>query len=427
MIPSYRRKGSGSMVYTKESVLMLLLPQLLQLLGLTVAVLIDPYIRKKHKSIMLLIVVFGASLIAQNCLDLMLENGTEFILARTLVCIYGYSVRPLILVLFFYLVGKQRSYRYAWILVAANALVHMTALFSGICFGIDDTNHFYRGPLGYSCHIVSAVFLAYLVYLSVREYARVRKWETLLPMSNVLMIVAAVLLDTFFSSGNTLVSYTTIATVSSCVFYYIWLHLQFVREHEQALMAEQRIQIMMSQIQPHFLYNTLSTIQALCKTDPEKAFETTEKFGTYLRQNIDSLGQTQLIPVLKELEHIRIYAEIEALRFPSVRVEFDTPELDFRIPALTVQPLVENAIRHGVRIRKEGVVTVRTRRVRDGYEIEVRDNGKGFDVAAAETAGPSHIGLRNVRERVEQMCGGTLTVDSEIDRGTTVTVRIPER
>lgn len=404
-----------------------LLPLLLQLIGLTFAVLIDPYIRKKHKSVMLLIVAAVFGLIVQNLLGYLLDTGGAHPFARTVVDIWGYSVRPLIIVLFYYIVGKGKSYRPAWILTGLNLAIHLTALFSGVCFRIDENNHFMRGPLGYSCHIVSALLLAHLVYLSVKEYARVRKREAVIPLSNAVIVVAAVLVDTFVDNRSLPISYLTVAVVSSCVFYYVWLHLQFVREHEKALMAEQRIQIMMSQIQPHFLYNTLSTIQALCKLDPEKAFVTTEKFGTYLRQNIDSLSQPNLIPVKKELEHVRIYAEIEELRFPSVRVEYDTPDLDFPIPALTIQPLVENAIRHGVRIRKEGVVTVSTRKTPAGHEITVRDNGKGFDVNAAQEDGGSHIGLRNVRERVEQMCGGTLTIESAPDRGTVVTIRLPQR
>ncbi len=409
-----------------HEILLLLLPLALQLFGVTVAVLIDPYIKKKHKTIMLIIVSLLISLIVQNVAECLFENEVRFRSWRLISSIYGYSVRPAIPVMFCYLIGEERSYRPAWFLVILNAAIHLSALFSGICFGIDANNHFFRGPLGYSCHIVSAVLLAYLVFLSAKEYSRARRWETVLPVSNALMIVISVVLDTFVVKGSYPVGFLTVTAVSSSVFYYVWLHLQFVREHERALMAEQRIQIMMSQIQPHFLYNTLSTIQALCKTDPEQAFETTEKFGTYLRQNIDSLGQPDLIPIRKELDHIRIYAEIEAIRFPYVRVDYDTEDLDFRVPALTIQPLVENAIRHGVRIRKEGIVTVRTRRTKEGHEITVIDNGKGFDAALLSAEDGSHIGLRNVRGRVEQMCGGTLTVDSVIDIGTTVTIRIPD-
>lgn len=406
---------------------MMFLPLLLQLVGLSLVVLIDPYIRKKHKKVMLLIVVFVFSLLMQNYVGYLMDINGKMPFARTVVSIYGYSVRPMILVLFYYIVGKQKSYRFAWILIGLNTAIHLTALFSDVCFRIDESNHFFRGPLGFSCHIVSAVLLAYLVYLTVKENVREWNWGTLTPFLNALLIVVSVLMDTFFSNSEYPVSYLTVAVVSSCVFYYIWLHLQFVHEHERAMMAEQQIQIMMSQIQPHFLYNTLSTIQALCKTDPEKAFSTTEKFGTYLRQNLDSLSLPNLIPVAKELEHTRIYAEIEAIRFPFFRMEYDTPELDFLIPALTVQPLVENAIRHGIRIRKEGVISIVTRKTAAYYEITVTDNGKGFDAEMTDLSDGTHIGLKNVRERVERMCGGTLIVDSMIDRGTSVTIRIPFR
>ncbi len=405
--------------------LLTLLPLLLQLIGLTCAVLIDPYIHRKHRKIMLIITVLLFSLLVQNYLDHLLERNGSLPFARTLVGIYGYCVGPMILALFGYLVGREQSYWPAWMLVGVNAAIHLTALFSGLCFSITEDNNFYRGPLGYSCHVISGILLLYLVFLMVRSFDNVRTREKLIPLFNILLIFASVIADSLVAYPALSVSFLTVTAVSSSVFYYIWLHLQFVREHEKALMAEQRIQIMMSQIQPHFLYNTLSTIQALCKTDPDKAFDTTEKFGTYLRQNIDSLRQPSRIPVQKELEHVRIYAEIESIRFPSIRVEYDTPDLDFLIPALTIQPLVENAIRHGVRIREKGLVTVKTRKRPDYHEIVVQDNGKGFDLAVAESLDETHIGIRNVRARVEQMCSGSLTVESHLDVGTTVTIRIP--
>ena len=405
--------------------LLTLLPLLLQLVGLTCAVLIDPYIRRKHRKIMGVIIALLFSLLMQNYLDHLLQRDGSLPFSRTLVGIYGYSVGPFILILFCCLVGKERPHRFAWVLAGVNAAVHLTAVFSGVCFSITDQNNFHRGPLGYSCHTVCGLLLLYLLFLTVRSFKNVRAREKLIPLFNVLLILGSVVADSVVSYRTLSVSFLTVTAVSSSVFYYIWLHLQFVREHEQALMAEQRIQIMMSQIQPHFLYNTLSTIQALCKTDPDKAFDTTEKFGTYLRQNIDSLRQPNRIPIQKELEHVRIYAEIESIRFPSISVEYDTPDLDFRVPALTVQPLVENAIRHGVRIREKGLVTVRTRKTPDYHEIVVQDNGKGFDLAAAEALDETHIGIRNVRARVEQMCAGSLTVESQLNAGTTVTIRIP--
>ena len=215
--------------------------------------------------------------------------------------------------------------------------------------------------------------------------------------------------------------------MTSSLLFYIWIHLQFVREHEEDLKARQRIQIMVSQIQPHFLYNTLSTIQAMCVTDPMGAKDTIEKFGIYLRQNIDSLSQAELIPVQKELEHTHIYAEIEMVRYENVMVEFNTPDLGFSLPTLTIQPLVENAIRHGVRIRENGLVTVRTRKKEGYHEIVVEDNGKGFDTGLIAHFDEEHIGLKNVRERIEKLCGGSMHIESCIGEGTVITIHIPER
>ena len=241
----------------------------------------------------------------------------------------------------------------------------------------------------------------------------------------ITMILLGTWLDGQVGSSPQPVTYLTVSMVVSCMFFYIWLHMQFVREHEADLKARQRIRIAMSQIQPHFLYNTLSTIQVLCHTDPEKAADITGNFSSYLRRNLSSLDEPGLIPFEKELEHTRTYVQIEETRFPNVHVTYDVMDSDFSLPPLTLQPMVENAIRHGVRIRDEGIIEVITRKHDGFHEILIRDNGIGFDAAKIETSDKSHVGLRNVRKRIESMCAGTLTVDSRMDEGTTVTIRIP--
>ena len=114
-------------------------------------------------------------------------------------------------------------------------------------------------------------------------------------------------------------------------------------------------------------------------------------------------------------------------RFPNIRMEYAIEDRDFSVPPLSVQPLVENAIRHGVRIRREGLVQVSTRREARAHVITVRDNGRGFVPAKLENLDSSHLGIRNVRERVESMCGGTLQIDSAEGEGTVVTIRLPAK
>lgn len=108
-------------------------------------------------------------------------------------------------------------------------------------------------------------------------------------------------------------------------------------------------------------------------------------------------------------------------------MDYSIEDGGFCLPALTVQPLVENAIRHGVRKRDPGVVSIAARRETDAHLITVRDNGVGFDVSAANEAGNDHIGIRNVRDRLEKLCGGTLRLDSRIGEGTVAEIRIPVR
>ncbi len=390
---------------------LLVLPLLLQIIGLTFVVLIDSYLSRFQRRVMLIIIVMVVSLIAQNLVGYYLDVQVTRPFARTIVAIFGYTVRPMILVMFLYLSDREHSHLRAWILIAVNTLIHLTALFSGICFSIGPDNVFRRGPMGYSCHIVSGILIIYLLCLSIREYSRHRRSEAAIPVFNALLIIASVAADSFVDYRLFPVSFLTIAVVSGCVFHYIWIHLQLVRAHENSLMADQRMRIMISQIQPHFMFNTLSTIQALCLIDPQIASETVEKFGTYLRQNIDSLNREELIPFKDELSHTQIYVDIEKTRFPSIKVEYNIEDGDFSLPALSVQPLVENAIRHGVRIRENGLITVRTWRDLNAHVITITDNGCGFDPEKALRLDETHIGLRNVKERIEKQCGGRLLIN----------------
>ena len=398
---------------------------LLQLAGLILVVLADPYIQRPHKIVMIIISVGVLVLIAQNYAEYMLSAEGGDPIARTISSIFGYCLRPLILLLFFYIVKTEQEYWRAWVLVGINTVIHLTALFSKLCFYIDGNNHYHRGPMGYTCHIISGIFLVQLVYLSAKEFDREGGIEKFIPSFNAVLVILAVVADARFGGSEYPVTYLTAAIAGCSVFYYIWMHLQFVHRHELAVREEQRIQIMISQIQPHFLFNTLSTIQALCLIDSKKAADTVEKLGAYLRQNLESLNQADTIPFDKELEHVQLYTDIEQLRFPSIKVEYRIEDEDFTLPALSVQPLVENAIRHGVRIRGEGLVTVRSWRDMDAHVITISDNGVGFDVEAAKHAEGTHIGLKNVTERIEKMCHGTIDIKSQKGSGTSITIKIP--
>ena len=404
-----------------------LIPLVVMLAGLTPSVIMDKYIGKKQKRIMLTIIASVALLLVQNCGEYTCQMAyMPPPIYRTLFSIMGYCLRPLILVLFCKLVQPERKHIVAWVLVIGNAFIYLTALFSGITFQIDANNHFIRGPLSFTAHHLSAVLIFYLMICTIYEY-RHRKSGIWVALVNIAIVILGIAADLSPLYRDYPVTYLSIAVVCCTLFYYIWLHLEFVREHENALMAEQRIKIMMSQIQPHFLYNTLTTIQSLCLLDPQKAFETTGKFGAYLRNNIDSLEQANLISIQEELQHTRVYADIEMLRFSNISVEYHIEADDFSVPALTVQPLVENAIRHGARDCEHGIVEVTTKQTKSDYVITISDNGVGFDAEKPLTSDGTHIGIKNVSERLKEMCSGTLTIDSRIGEGTVVTIKISRR
>jgi len=395
------------------------------LIGLAVTVVNDPFITGLHRRIMLIIVSLCACLIVQNYYETILCTGPPHILMRTFVSVLGYSLRPVVIVLFLYVVRPDRRYPFAWMLVAANAALHATAFTSHICFWIDEQNRYQGGPLNRLSLLVSLVLMVYYLYLTFQTFGHVRKKESIVPFFNFLLIILATFLD-YQQVVDWPIACITIAMAVSSLFSYIWLHLRFAEEHMANLEAEQRLKIMMSQMQPHFLFNTISTIQVLCNTDPQQASMITGKFGKYLRQNLESLENNSLIAFDQELSHALNYAEIEMVRFPNIRIETDIQDSDFTLPSLTVQPMVENAIRHGVRIRENGLIRISTEKA-DGYhKIIIWDNGKGFDTASIEQKDGLHIGIRNVRERLQRMCGGTMEITSTPGEGTTVLICIPE-
>lgn len=412
-----------------QTLVALNLSLLMQLFGVVFAVFADPYIKKENrKRVLAIVIIVGLLLIEPQISETYgsILYRSNPIFWNTLVSAMGYILRSIVLFIFIRLIGNERGLKFLYFLIGINAVMCFSAFFSPLMFSFDSNGHWHRGPLGYIPFVVSFILIVWIVVGALLKYRDIRRRESIVPIMISVMVTIAVIMDLSLGFGP-MISFLTAAMVESTVFFYIWLHLQFAREHEKALKAEQRIKIMMSQIQPHFLFNTLSTIQALTETDPERASSVIEEFAMYLRQNINSLNQEALIPVNKELEHTRIYSDIEQVRFPSIRIDYDIEDENFSIPPLTIQPMVENAIRHGVRGKKHGWVSVSTWLEEDAHVISISDNGKGFDVdkMIEDTLKGDHIGVKNVRDRIIDMTGGTFTIESVIDEGTSVTIRIP--
>lgn len=183
---------------------------------------------------------------------------------------------------------------------------------------------------------------------------------------------------------------------------------------------------MMSQIRPHFIYNTLGSIEQLCKMDPPKASYLAHNFAKYLRGNFGELDNPKPILMSQEMEHVHYYVSIENVRFPDMTFTFEMNSEDFYIPALTVQPIVENAIKHGLmKLSKGGTVHVVSYETDTDYCVSVVDDGVGFDTSLLIDE-RKHLGLRNIRERLKVMVNGKLEIESTVGVGTKVLVIIPK-
>ena len=228
----------------------------------------------------------------------------------------------------------------------------------------------------------------------------------------VLVAVAAIMVLKFIPSNINALAKTKELEMEKIV-----LHAQ---------LAESRISTMMSQIRPHFIYNTLGSIEQLCKLDPPKAGELVHNFAKYLRGNFGELDNPRPILISQEMEHVRHYVSIENVRFPDMTFTFEMHSNDFHIPALTVQPIVENAIKHGLmKLPRGGTIHVLSYETDTEYCISVTDDGAGFDTSMLMDE-RTHLGLRNIRERLKMMVNGTLEIESTVGVGTKVLVTIPK-
>ena len=196
---------------------------------------------------------------------------------------------------------------------------------------------------------------------------------------------------------------------------------QYMQQRE---IANQRAGIMVLQMRPHFIYNTMMTIYYLCKQDTDKAQQVTLDFTEYLRKNFSAIASENTVPFADELKHTQAYLAVEqAQHEDNLFVEYDTPHTMFRVPPLTLQPLVENAVKHGMNPDGDPLnISIKTRQTKGGSEIIVEDDGPGFNLADDKEP---HIALKNIRERLEMMCNGRLEISQREGGGTSVKVTIP--
>lgn len=340
------------------------------------------------------------------------------------------SLLPVLILLFLlYQSGVEKRFKNRFFLASAllwiiYAFLLIFTQFSGIIYAVDDQNRYTRGPLFFLLVIPPTIIMAMILMALWNR----RKWLTprekiAFSVYSVVPMIATIL--QIFSSGLQII---VIGTVLATIVMYSFIIMDQTEQYhkQQNENAQMKIDILLAQIQPHFLFNSLTTIRYLCRNDPALAEEAVAKFTEYLRHNMDSLQTDMPIPFEKELNHVKEYLALQQIRFgDELKVEYDLEYTDFKIPTLTLQPLVENAVSYGIRKNESGTGTVRirTRKESDHVEVIVEDDGPGFDARKIpEEKERSHTGLKNVRERLKRVSDGQLQIDSEPGKGTKVTM-----
>lgn len=364
-----------------------------------------------------------------------LFNGVEeiwgIIGARLGMCIFYGSSGFILMSFTGYLVTlmdlEDEVSRLMWkivvVLAFVQALLSFLSLFFGLYFYYSDSNQYIRGPL----YIVSQGIPLFIYTIDGRLIFRgrdqMRGHEFVFIAYYVVLALAGQILQAVFYGLAAINVMSTIALL--LVNLNVYNEQELAAKRAEKELAELRIDVMLSQIRPHFLYNSLTAIRQLCDTDTAQAKESILDFSRFLRANMNSLTAKEPIPFERELEHVRNYLNLEQQRFGRrLRVIYDINSREFKLPTLTLQPIVENAVRYGIKKRPEGGTVRIYTEEQEGYNtIVVSDDGEGFRVSADVTDNRIHIGIANVRRRLEEQCSGTLTIESG-DQGTRVTLCI---
>lgn len=283
---------------------------------------------------------------------------------------------------------------------------------------------------------VTVILLLVMFFLSLHAYVKKQKQiDTFFVMFGILALALSIeLINGYFELwkfGTVFkIVYLMIFVVQtiSVVAYIIKNHGAYAKtkilEHE---LEHSRVVLSLGQIKSHFIFNILNAVSGMYKTDPERADETILLFSRFLRNNMDVLEDSDLVSFDEVLGHLRDYIQLEQIRFGErISYKEEIEFSNFMMPQMILQPLVENAIKHGLLLKPEGgTVTVKTYKEKGKAIIKIQDDGVGFD--HTKEFQEESLGIRNVKFRLENMVNGSLWIESEVGKGTVMTITIPHK
>lgn len=328
----------------------------------------------------------------------------------------------------------KNTYTFLTVFSCVICLIYLSSIWTGIIYTFD-TN----GYLVYDFPIYSTILNSSIIIVIVCLCTIIKHWKALGNTTSLIMLsflFARLMVLPIDLRHNTSFSYIFPAFEILILYFGVDLRKEKMLQEQETQIAKKNAelevknnQIMVSQIQPHFLYNTLSVIDCLCDIDPALAQKAINAFSDYLRMNMDSITSLKPVPFEKELEHTKTYLWIEKLRFDDIlNIEYDIEETDFMIPSLSIQPLCENAVKYGIRGKENGgTIKVSTKRKGSKIYITIEDTGIGFDPDIKPDDGRTHVGIENVRNRLMNISGGSLEITSKIGEGTKAVIILEDK
>lgn len=324
--------------------------------------------------------------------------------------------------------GRQKKILY-FVNISAVILfgILIISQFTHIYYDFDIHNCYYRKNMFWISQITGIIEELIIAVIIILNRKKLGTFKYIALLSYVILPIVAMIIQ-IFVYGIAMLNMAVTISILLLFAQSLYEQSNYMVEQEREL-NNTKIQIMMSQIQPHFIFNSLTTIKHLCRKNQAEAIETIDEFAAYLRGSIDSLNHNTCIEFEDEIELVKNYLYMEKKRFQDkLNVVYDINVVGFLVPPLSIQPLVENAVKYGIRGKKSGgTITISSNEDKERYIIKVTDDGVGFDLHKDKNDGKVHVGIKNTETRVKLMCNGSLKIISEEGKGTEVIITIPKK
>ena len=394
-----------------------------------VQVILNKQMKKMYKRLFMgvftLQTLFLLLTLAELCVFFTSKQNTQYVVLVMLECLCMSILYDIYAAAIFLQTGfglkKNPLYYFLCLLSIIYAIIVLIVPWTNVFYVLSD-GVYTRGRLYLLLLTPMALFIVTLLAVIIRNRKKLPAYSFISYSSLMILTLLALILQ-YCTTSETIIYFPVIIVfVLSVILCFAEQSRTNKKQREE--LYHQRTNNLILQMRPHYIYNTMMSIYYLCDQNPELAKQVILNFSGYLQRNFSALSKVEPISFLEELEHTRAYLAVEKARFDDkLSVLYDIPCTTFRLPALTLQPIVENAVKHGVDPEHESIrIKISTKETNDNYLIQVIDDGAIFDPGSIK---PGEA-LSNIRERLESSCGGDLSVSTK-GVFTVVTITLPKK